>query len=176
IGTMAIALGKLFGLDVIVTCGSDEKCAAALKLGAAHAINYKTQDFVAEVLAFTNSRGVDAVLDLVGGDYVTRNLHCLTPEGRHVSIAVPGGIKAEVNLLTIMHKRLTLTGSTLRARDTAFKTLVTEEIDRIVWPHVAAGRLRPVVDKVYPLAQAAEAHRRMEAGDHVGKIILEMTP
>ena len=174
IGTMAIALGKLFGLEVIVTCGSDDKCAAATRLGATHAINYRTADFVAEVRTITEGKGVQAVLDLVGGDYVPRNLECLAPEGRHVTIAVPGGVTADINLLAIMQKRLTVTGSTLRGRDTAFKALVTEEITRIVWPHVAAGRLLPVLDKVFPLSQAADAHRRMEAGDHVGKIVLEI--
>ena len=174
IGTMAITLGKLFGLTVIVTCGSDSKCAAAKKLGAAHAINYKTTDFVEEVKRITGGKGVQAVLDLVGGDYVPRNIKCLGLEGRHVSIAVPNGLKAEINLLDVMNRRLTLTGSTLRARDVAFKTLVAEEIARTVWPHVAAGRLKPVIDKVFPLAEAAAAHERMEAGDHVGKIVLEI--
>jgi putative PIG3 family NAD(P)H quinone oxidoreductase len=175
IGTMAIALGKLFGLDVIVTCGSDAKCAAALKLGAAHAINYATSDFVEEVKRITNGKGVQAVLDLVGGPYVPRNLKCLAAEGRHVTIAVPGGVKAEINLIELMNRRLTLTGSTLRARDNAFKALVAEEIARTVWPHVAAGRLLPIVDRSFPLAQAADAHRRMEAGAHIGKIVLEIS-
>jgi NADPH:quinone reductase-like Zn-dependent oxidoreductase len=174
IGTMAVALGKLFGLEVIVTCGTDAKCAAALTLGAAHAINYATTDFVTEVKHLTNGKGVQAVLDLVGGAYVARNLKCLAPEGRHVTIAVPGGLTAEINLLEVMARRLTLTGSTLRGRDNAFKTLVAEEIARTVWPHVAAGRLKAVVDKSFPLAEAAAAHQRMEAGDHVGKIVLVM--
>jgi putative PIG3 family NAD(P)H quinone oxidoreductase len=174
IGTMAIALGKLFGLDVIVTCGTDEKCAAALKLGASHAINYAETDFVEDVNRITGGKGVQAVLDLVGGGYVPRNLKCLAPEGRHVTIAVPGGLKAEINLLEVMNKRLTLTGSTLRARDNAFKTLVAEEIARNVWPHVAAGRLKAIVDQTFPLAEAAAAHSRMEAGEHVGKIVLTL--
>jgi len=174
IGTMAIALGKLFGLTVIVTCGSDEKCAAAMKLGAAHAINYKTGDFVDAVLKLTNGKGVHAVLDLVGGDYVRRSLKCLAVEGRHVTIAVPHGAKTDINLLDVMMRRLTLTGSTLRARESAFKTLVAEEIARMVWPHVVAGRLKPFVDRSFPLQRACDAHTYMESGQHIGKIVLTM--
>lgn len=174
IGTMAIALGKLFGLKVIVTCGSDEKCARARELGADHAINYASQDFVVEVDAITGGKGVQAVLDMVGGDYVPRNILCLAEDGRHVTIAVQRGISAEINIAMIMMKRLTLTGSTLRARPVAFKTLVAEELIRVVWPHVAAGRLKPVINRTFPLAQAADAHAWMEAGDHVGKIVLTM--
>ena len=172
IGTMAIALGKLFGLTVIVTCGSDEKCACARELGADHAINYATQDFVAEVQAITGGKGVQAVLDMVGGDYVPRNIQCLAEDGRHVTIAVQRGVAAEINIAAVMVKRLTLTGSTLRARPVAFKTLVAEELIRVVWPHVEAGRLKPVIDKTFPLAEAAAAHAHMEGGDHVGKIVL----
>lgn len=172
IGTMAIALGQLFGLTVIVTCGSAEKCKAALALGAAHAIDYSQSDFVAEVARITDGQGVAAVLDMVGGDYVPRNLACLADDGRHVSIAFQRGITAEVNVMLVMRKRLTLTGSTLRPRSTSFKGLVADELNRTVWPHVTDGRLRPVLDKAYPLAEAAEAHRRMEAGAHVGKIVL----
>ena len=172
IGTMAIALGNLFGLTVIVTCGSDDKCDAALKLGAAHAINYRTQDFVARVKDVTEGRGVAAVLDMVGGDYVPRNLQCLADDGRHVSIAVQGGATAMIPLFDVMRRRLTLTGSTLRNRDVAFKSLVADELSATVWPQVQAGLLRPVIDRTFPLAQAAEAHRRMEAGDHIGKIVL----
>jgi len=172
IGTMAIALGKLFGLTVIVTCGSDDKCARARELGADHAINYATQDFVAEVQAITGGKGVQAVLDMVGGDYLPRNIQCLAEDGRNVTIAVQRGISAEINIALIMMKRLTLTGSTLRARPIAFKTLVAEEIHRVVWPHVEAGRLKPVIDRSFPLAEAAAAHAHMESGDHVGKIVL----
>ncbi len=174
IGTTAILLGKLFDLTVIVTCGSDEKCARAIELGAAHAINYKTQDFVEEVKRITGGKGVQAVLDMVGGDYVARDLACLADDGRHVTIAVQGGVKAEINLVEVMRRRLTLTGSTLRARDTTFKALVADEIRRNVWPHVAEGRLKPVIDSVFPLAEAAKAHARMDGGDHVGKIVLEI--
>ena len=174
IGTMAIGLCGLFGVTAIVTAGSDAKCAAARALGAAQAINYKTQDFVAEVKAATGGKGVTAVLDMVGGDYVPRNLQCLADDGRHVSIAVQGGMQATVPIFEVMRRRLTLTGSTLRPRDTAFKTLVADELARTVWPHVEAGRLKPVIDKVFAFTDAPEAHRRMEAGDHVGKIVLSM--
>lgn len=172
IGTMAIALGKLFGLTVIVTAGSDNKCARAIELGADHAINYQARDFVEEVARITGGAGVNAVLDMVGGDYVPRNLACLAEEGRHVTIAVQRGVKAEINIGTVMVKRLTLTGSTLRARSSGFKSLVADELARSVWPHVEAGRLKPVIDTTFPLAEAAAAHARMEAGDHVGKIVL----
>lgn len=172
IGTMAIALANLFGLTIIVTAGSDEKCAAAKALGADHAINYRTEDFVARVAEITGGKGCAAVIDMVGGDYVARNLKCLADDGRHVSIAVQGGATATIPVFEVMRRRLTLTGSTLRGRDGAFKAMVADELARTVWPHVAAGALRPVMDRTFPLAEAAEAHRRMEAGDHVGKIVL----
>ena len=172
IGTMAIALGKLFGLNVAVTCGSDEKCARALELGAAAAVNYKTQDFVEEVQALTGGRGVAVVLDMVGGDYVPRNLKALADDGRHVSIAFQRGARAEVSIQDVMRRRLTLTGSTLRSRSVEFKTMVADEIAKTVWPYVEGGRLKPVIDSVFPLTQAADAHARMDAGDHVGKIVL----
>ena len=174
IGTMAIALGRLFGLTVIVTAGSDAKCARARELGADHAINYRTQDFVEAVKAFTGGKGCQAVLDMVGGDYVPRNLQCLADDGRHVSIAVQGGAMATVPVFEIMRRRLTLTGSTLRPRSADWKALVADELHRTVWPHVEAGRLKPVIDRTFPLADAAAAHARMEAGDHVGKIVLEV--
>jgi NADPH:quinone reductase len=174
IGTMAIALGGLFGLRIIVTCGSDEKCRAAEAFGAAHAINYNREDFVAAVARLTQGAGVNVVLDMVGGDYLPRNLECLAEDGRHVSIAVQRGAAAEINIARVMTRRLTLTGSTLRPRSVAFKSLVADEIARSVWPFVAEGRLKPVIDSTFPLAAAADAHRRMEAGDHVGKIVLEV--
>ena len=174
IGTMAIRLGSLFGLEVIVTCGSDEKCAAAIDLGAAHAINYRTTDFVDAVNRWTEERGVAVVLDMVGGDYVPRNLQCLANEGRHVSIAFQRGPTAEIPIVEIMRRRLTLTGSTLRARELAFKSMVADEIARTVWPYVESNRLKPVMDQGFPLEEAAAAHARMEAGDHVGKIVLEV--
>jgi NADPH:quinone reductase len=175
IGTMAIALGKLFGLTTIVTCGSDDKCARAVAIGADHAINYKTADFVAEVARITGGAGVNAVLDMVGGDYVPRNLQCLAEEGRHVSIAVLNGPKTDLFIPLIMMKRLTLTGSTLRPRSVTFKSLVAEELARTVWPHVEAGRLKPVIDSVFPLADAATAHALMDSGEHVGKIVLSVS-
>jgi NADPH:quinone reductase-like Zn-dependent oxidoreductase len=171
---MAIALGKLFGLTVIVTCGSDEKCARVLALGAAAAINYHTQDFVAEVRRLTQSTGVAVVLDMVGGDYLPRNLECLADDGRHVSIAFQRGARTEITIPDIMRRRLTLTGSTLRPRSVGFKTMVADEIARTVWPYVAGGRLTPVIDSQFPLERAADAHARMESGEHVGKIVLEV--
>ncbi len=174
IGTMAIALCNVFGIDIIVTAGSKAKCEAALSLGATHAIDYKTEDFVERVKQITGGKGVAAVLDMVGGDYVPRNLQCLAEDGRHVSIAVQGGMMATVPLFEIMRRRLTLTGSTLRPRDTAFKSLVADELARTVWPHVEAGKLKPIMDRTFAFADAPAAHARMEAGDHVGKIVLTM--
>jgi putative PIG3 family NAD(P)H quinone oxidoreductase len=174
IGTTTILLGKAFGLTVIVTAGSPDKCARALDAGAAHAIDYKAEDFVEAVKRLTEGRGVDVVLDMVGGDYVPRNLDCLAEDGRHVSIAVQRGVKAEIPIWQVMAKRLTLTGSTLRARPAAFKAAVADELRREVWPHLEAGTIRPVIDSVFPLADAAAAHRRMESGEHVGKIVLEV--
>jgi putative PIG3 family NAD(P)H quinone oxidoreductase len=173
IGTMAILLAKGFGLNVIVTCGSEAKCAAARAIGADHAIDYKAGDFVEEVGAITGGKGVDVVLDMVSGDYVPRNLRCLAEDGRHVTIAVLGGAKAELNMAALMIKRHTLTGSTLRARSDAFKAALAADIAEKVWPLVAQGRLRPVMDRAFPLAQAGEAHKRMEAGEHIGKIVLD---
>jgi putative PIG3 family NAD(P)H quinone oxidoreductase len=174
IGTMAIALGKLFGLKLIVTCGTDEKCARALDLGANAAINYRTQDFVEEVHRVTERAGVNIVIDMVGGDYVPRNLACLAEEGRHVSIAFQRGATAEIPMFDIMRRRLTLTGSTLRPRPVEFKTMVADEIARTVWPFVEGGRLRPVIDATFPLREANAAHERMEAGENIGKIVLEV--
>jgi len=174
IGTMAIQLGGLFGLTVIVTAGSDAKCARALEIGAAHAINYRTRDFVEEVKRITGGRGVEVVLDMVGGDYVARNIACMAEDGRHVSIAAQGGGMAQVPIGQVMVRRLTLTGSTLRGRSAEFKALVADELARQVMPLVAEGRLRPVIDSVYPLERAADAHRRMESSEHVGKIVLKV--
>jgi putative PIG3 family NAD(P)H quinone oxidoreductase len=174
IGTMAIALGKLFGLTVIVTCGSDAKCRRAEELGADSAINYKSQDFVEAVKTLTAGRGANVVLDMVGGDYLPRNLACLADDGRHVSIAFQRGAKAEIMIPEVMRRRLTLSGSTLRPRPVEFKTMVADEIARTVWPYVEGGRLKPVIDSTFPLAEAGRAHARMEAGDHIGKIVLEI--
>ncbi len=174
IGSMAIMLGNLFGLTVIVTCGGAEKCAAALEIGAAHAIDYQASDFVAEVQRITGGKGVELVLDMVAGDYVARNLQCLAEDGRHVTIAVQGGVKAEINMAAVMSRRLTLSGSTLRPRSNQFKALLVGEVFENVWPLVREGKLRPVMDQRFPLAEASAAHARMEAGAHVGKIVLEV--
>ena len=174
IGTTAILLGKLFGLEVIVTAGSDAKCARAVEIGAAHAINYNAVDFVEEVKRITGGKGVAVVLDMVGGDYVARNIACMADDGRHVSIATQRGVSAEIPIVEIMRRRLTLTGSMLRPRSLLFKTMVADELARTVWPYVEGGRLKPVIDRIFPLAEAAEAHRRMESGEHVGKIVLDM--
>ncbi len=174
IGTMAIMLGKAFGLMVVTTCGSEEKCEAARALGADLAINYKAQDFVEHTRAFTDGKGADVVLDMVSGDYVARNLDALAEDGRHVTIAVLGGMRAEINMTKVMARRLTLTGSTLRARPDAFKALLADEINRNVWPMVEEGNLRPVMDRAFPLAEAAAAHAWMEAGEHIGKIVLDV--
>ena len=169
--TFAVAV---FGLTVVVTAGSPDKCARAVEIGAAHAIDYKAQDFVEEVKRFTGGRGVAVVLDMVGGDYVPRNLACLAEEGRHVSIAAQRGPSVEIPIWDVMRKRLTLTGSTLRARSVDFKATLADELKREVWPHLEAGRIRPVIHSVFPLADAAGAHRLMDSGDHVGKIVLRV--
>ena len=174
IGTMAIQLGKEFGLKVVTTAGSDEKCAAARGVGADLAINYKTQDFVEQVNAFTGGRGADVILDMVSGDYVQRNLDCLAVEGRHVTIAVLGGLKAEINMAKLMSKRQTMTGSTLRPRSDEFKALLADEIYNHAWPLFEDGTIAPVMDEIFPLAEVSAAHARMEAGDHIGKIVLKV--
>lgn len=174
IGTMAIMLGRLFGLTVIVTCGGADKCAQALAIGADHAIDYKATDFVEEVARITGGKGVQLVLDMVAGDYVARNLKCLAEDGRHVTIAVQGGLQATIPMAQVMSRRLTLTGSTLRPRSNQFKALLAQEIARNAWPLVESGQLRPVMDHTFPLAEAAAAHARMEAGTHIGKIVLKV--
>ncbi|OYX95914.1 MAG: NAD(P)H-quinone oxidoreductase [Novosphingobium sp. 17-62-19] len=174
IGSMALLLGRLFGVTVIATCGGPEKCSQALEIGAAHAIDYKASDFVEEVARITGGKGVDMVLDMVAGGYVARNLKCLADDGRHVTIAVQGGLKAEINMAEVMRRRLTLTGSTLRPRTKAFKAALASEIRETVWPLVATGELRPIMDQTFPLAEAAAAHARMEQGAHIGKIVLEV--
>lgn len=172
IGTTAIDLARLFDLRIIVTCGSEAKCAAARTVGATHAIDYNARDFAAEVRELTGGRGVDVVLDMVGGDYVPRNLVCLAEGGRHVSIAFQRGARAEVDIGLVMRRRLVLTGSMLRPRDVAFKAKVAQELLEKVWPAFADGRLKARLDKTFPLAEAAAAHRYMESGLHVGKIVL----
>ena len=174
IGTMATMLARHFGITVITTCGTDEKCARSREIGAHHAINYKTTDFVEEVKRITEGRGVDLVLDMVAGDYVARNMKCLAVDGRHVTIAVQGGVKAQINMAQVMTRRLCLTGSTLRARSNEFKALLAQEIRAHAWPLFETGALRPVMDKRFALTRADLAHERMEAGDHIGKIVLEV--
>jgi NADPH:quinone reductase len=172
IGTTAILLGRAFGLTVIVTAGSAGKCERAVEIGAAHAIDYKAQDFVEEVKRFTGGAGVSVVLDMVGGDYVPRNLACLAEEGRHVSVAAQRGASVEIPIWEVMRKRLTLTGSTLRARSVEFKAALASELEREVWPHLEAGRIRPVIHTTFPLDRAADSHIMMESGNHIGKIVL----
>jgi NADPH2:quinone reductase len=170
IGTTAIQLAKAFGSTVVVTAGSDEKCAECLGLGADVAINYRTQDFVEDLKA--RSIAPDVILDMVGGDYVARNLRCIALNGRIVNIAFQKGSKVEVDLLPVMLKRLTLTGSTLRPRTVAEKAEIAKSLEAKVWPLFAAGKCKPVIFKTFPLADAAGAHRLMESSQHVGKIIL----
>jgi NADPH2:quinone reductase len=174
IGVTAIQMAKAMGNRVFATAGSDDKCAACVKLGADKAINYRTQDFAAEVKAATGGKGVDVVLDMVGGDYVQREISCLAEDGRLVIIAVLGGWKAELVLTDIMRKRLTVTGSTLRPRPIAFKGEIARRLKEKVWPLIEAGKIKPVIYRTFPLAQAAEAHRLMESSQHIGKIVLEV--
>lgn len=172
IGTTAIQLAKAFGATVITTAGSPEKCAACEKLGADLAINYRERDFVEAVKDFTGKRGADVILDMVGGDYIERNYEAAAEDGRIVQIAFLGGAKAEVNFAKLMMKRLTHTGSTLRARPVGFKAEIARELGEKVWPLIAAGKLAPVMDSSFALADAAKAHARMEEGAHIGKIVL----
>ena len=174
IGTMAIKLGRLFDLAVIVTCGDAAKCDAALRIGADHVINYREADFVEQVKAHTGGKGANVILDMVAGDYTQRNLTCLAEDGRLVTIAALGGVRAEINVARLMMKRQTLTGSTLRPRSDVFKALLTGEISANVWPAVVSGELRPEMDETFPLEEAAKAHARMEAGEHIGKIVLSI--
>jgi NADPH2:quinone reductase len=160
------------GNRVFVTAGSDEKCAACIKLGADVAINYKTQDFVEEVKKATNGKGVDVILDMVTGTYLQREIDCLADDGRIVVIAIMGGSKSEVNTGQILRRRLTVTGSTLRPRPVAFKRQIAKELHEHVWPLLNSGKLKLVIYKTFSLEQAADAHRLMESSEHVGKIIL----
>ncbi|HVI62010.1 MAG TPA: NAD(P)H-quinone oxidoreductase [Bradyrhizobium sp.] len=172
IGTMAIQLAKAFGAKVIVTVGSKEKADACLKLGADRAINYKTEDFVAEVKAATSGAGANVILDMVGGDYIERNYAAAAVDGRVVQIAFLGGPKATVNFTGLMVKRLTHTGSTLRPRSNADKAAMVAAIEAKVMPLLREGRIKPLMDSSFPLEKAADAHRRMEASEHIGKIVL----
>jgi len=171
IGTTAIQLARLFGVRVFVTAGSAEKCAACTDLGAERAINYQTEDFTDVLRA---EGGADVILDMVGGSYIPRNLKCLATEGRLVQIAFLQGPKAEVNFAPMMMKRQTITGSTLRPQSDLAKARIADQLRAHVWPLIAAGRMGPVMDRTFPLDEAAAAHARMEAGDHIGKIVLEV--
>ena len=172
IGTTAIQLAHAFGARVIATAGSDEKCRACRELGADIAVNYRTEDFAAKVMEATEGKGADVILDMVGGDYIAKNLPCLAMDGRLVQIAFLKGSKAEINLAPIMMKRQTLTGSTLRPRSVAQKGEIAQSLRERVWPLLESGKIAPVIFKTFPLAQAAEAHRLMESSAHVGKIVL----
>jgi len=172
IGTTAIQMAKAFGARVFATAGSAEKCRACEKLGAERAIDYRAEDFVQVVKAATGKKGVDVILDMVGGDYVQRNISALAPDGRLCYIAFLGGAKAEVDLLPMMLKLITISGSTLRARSVEFKGAIAGNLRDQVWPRIAAGEIKPVVHATFPLAEAAEAHRLMESSAHIGKIAL----
>lgn len=172
IGVTAIQLARAWGATVIVTAGSDEKCAACIELGASHAINYKTQDFVAEVQRITNGRGVDVVLDMVAGDYVAREVECLAEDGRLVIIAVQGGLKSSFNAGLVLRRRLTITGSTLRPRSVEFKTAIAQSLRSQVWPLIEQGKVRPVIYQTFDAGDAAAAHALMESNQHTGKIVL----
>jgi NADPH:quinone reductase len=172
IGVTAIQMAKAFGHKVLATAGSPQKCAACEELGADRAINYKTEDFAAIVKEATAGRGVDVILDMVGGEYIDRELKCLADDGRLVIIAMLGGAKATVNLNEILRRRLTLTGSTLRPRPVSFKGAIARNLQEKVWPHIESGAIKPVVYRIFPLAEAAQAHALMESSTHIGKIVL----
>ena len=172
IGVTAIQLAKAFGATVIATAGSDDKCAACLQLGADHAINYKSQDFMVEVQRITQGKGVDVVLDMVAGDYVAREVECLAEDGRIVIIAVQGGVKSDFNAGLVLRRRLTITGSTLRPRPVAFKGAIARALREHVWPLLATGVVRPVIHSTFAAADASQAHVLMESNQHIGKIVL----
>jgi len=172
IGVTAIQMAKAAGATVIATAGSDDKCAACLKLGADHAINYKTQDFEVEVKRITDGRGVDVILDMVAGSYVAREIKCLAEDGRIVFIAVQGGVEAQVDAGLVLRRRLTITGSTLRPRPVAFKAAIAQNLKATAWPWIESGRVKPVIFKVFPAEQAAQAHALMESNEHIGKLVL----
>jgi NADPH:quinone reductase len=173
IGTAAIQLMAARGHQVFTTAGSDDKCKACEGLGAARAINYKTEDFVEAIKAATGSKGVDVILDMVGADYIAKNISLLKTEGRLVNIGYQNGSEARINFMTVLLKRLTITASTLRIRTPVEKAAIRDSVAREVWPLVEAGRIKPVVDRIYPHAQAAEAHARMASSSHIGKILLQ---
>jgi NADPH2:quinone reductase len=172
IGTTAIQLGRAFGARVVATAGTDVKCAACVRLGAEHAINYRDRDFVADVKTLTGGRGVDVILDIVGGDYVARNLDALALDGRLVQIGLMGGPGACINLVAVLRRRLTITGSTLRPRSVSEKAAIARVLETRVWPLMEAGRVKPVIHATYPLERAADAHHALESGETIGKIVL----
>jgi NADPH:quinone reductase len=172
IGVTAIQIAKAMGAQVIVTAGSDDKCAACVALGADHAINYKTGDFVEQVKKLTDGKGVNVILDMVAGSYISREVECMAEDGRLVIIAVQGGVKAEFNAGMVLRKRLTITGSTLRPRSLEFKTSIAKALREQVWPLVASGAIKPVIHSTFAAADAASAHTLMESNQHVGKIVL----
>ena len=172
IGVTAIQMAKALGATVIVTAGSDDKCDACVKLGADHAINYRTHDFALQVKALTGGRGVDVILDMVAGDYVAREIDCLADDGRLVIIAVQGGVKSEFNAGQVLRRRLTITGSTLRPRPVEFKAAIAAALRKNVWPLIESGRIKPVIHSRFPAADAAKAHALMESNQHIGKIVL----
>ncbi len=174
IGVTAIQMAHAMGNRVFATAGSDEKVAACVKLGAEKGINYRTQDFLEEIKAATGGKGVDVILDMVGGNYVPRELKCLAEEGRLVFIASLGGAKAEIDIFEIQRRRLVITGSTLRPRPVEFKGAIAKSLREKIWPLIEAGKIKPVVYKTFPLAQASEAHRLMESSQHIGKIVLSV--
>ncbi len=174
IGVTAIQMAAATGNRVFATAGSDEKCAACVRLGAEKAINYRTQDFAAEIKAATGGKGVDVILDMVGGDYVPKELKCLADEGRLVFIAFLRGPKTELDINEVMRRRLTLTGSTLRPRPVAFKAHLARNLREKIWPLIEAGRIKPEIYKTFALEQAAEAHRLMESSQHIGKLVLTL--
>ncbi|MCW5653541.1 NAD(P)H-quinone oxidoreductase [Hydrogenophaga sp.] len=172
IGVTAIQMAKALGAQVIATAGSDDKCAACLRLGADHAINYRTHDFAAEVARLTERKGVDVILDMVAGAYVSREVESLAEDGRLVIIAVQGGVKAEFNAGLVLRRRLTVTGSTLRPRPVAFKAAIARSLHQHVWPLLAQGRIQPVIHQVFNAGDAAAAHTLMESNQHIGKLVL----
>jgi NADPH2:quinone reductase len=174
IGVAAIQMARAFGATVFATAGSAGKCAVCIELGATHAIDYKKEDFVAVIAELTGKKGVDVILDMVGGDYIAKNIKCLATDGRMSSIAFLKGSICETNFMSVMLKRLTITGSTLRVQSTAKKAAMATEIREKVWPFFSSDAIRPVVHRIFPLEEAAEAHRLMESGVHIGKIMLEI--
>jgi NADPH2:quinone reductase len=174
IGVAAIQIAAALGHRVFATAGSDDKCKACVELGAERAINYRTEDFVDAVRQLTGAKGVDVILDMVGGDYVTREINCLADDGRIALIALLGGAKSVIDLGQILRRRLTITGSTLRPRSVAFKAAIAGNLRKHIWPLLESGRIKPVIHQIYPLERAVQAHVAMEEGGHIGKLVLQI--